>query len=301
MKLITILRLFFVIQFIAYANLGYAIVDYTNQTITTNEEVDLNASVKKIDQSQSLSKDARRSIWKSDWSLGTHFEAHEINGEKISSLHLNTHIQTPVNIYLEVSYWNALYDAEKSEGNPKAIVGFNWLRLGSPEEEARLNFFGGGQFAAKSKLGSSRTDKIVGVETTKRFQNFGLGLGYDLTLVGLPENQNEMAIGNIGRLVFSTGWVVSNDIQFEVEVENFMISSAKNSRSASQERLDKKLNFSTISPKLSLGLSSVINLQLGARFRMKKIPASQNLDSMKVFDLHGANGNSLFAGLGLSF
>jgi len=61
--------------------------------------------------------------------------------------------------------------------------------------------------------------------------------------------------------------------------------------------LIEKVSWSTLSPKLNLGLAPAINLELGARFRMKKPKAESELLQARVFDLHGSNANSLFAGL----
>jgi hypothetical protein len=203
-----------------------------------------------------------------------------------------------VNIFLDASYWNANGNEGSSSGNPKLILGFNWLRFGSPSEEAKLDIYGGVKLSSNSTLGSSRTDKVVGAETTKRFGTFGVGIGYDMTLVGTPKKSDENAIGNIGRLTISGGWMVSEDIQFEVEAENFSIAASSDQSRAN--RLKEKVSFSTLSPKLNLGLAPAVNLELGARFRMKKAKEEANLQASKVFDLHGAYTNSLFAGLNIT-
>jgi hypothetical protein len=91
---------------------------------------------------------------------------------------------------------------------------------------------------------------------------------------------------------------VSQDIQFEIEAENFTINAA--SDTSRSNRLKEKASFSTLSPKLNLSLAPAINLELGARFRMKKAKEEANLLQAKVFDLHGANTNSLFAGLNIT-
>lgn len=243
-------------------------------------------------------QDSKSLIWKSDFSFNTNYEALEIESEKIGVLNLNTHLQTPVNIYFDVTYWNAATEKGSQSGNPKMILGFNWLRFGSPSEEARLDLYGGVKLPGSSELASGRTDKIFGVETTKRFGTFGLGLGYDMTLVGPPKNAQDMSIGNINRITLSGGWMVSNDIQFELEVENFKINaSAETSR---ENYLSKSISFSTLSPKLNLTIAPAVSLELGARFRTNKPKSSQNLSSAKLFDLHGAYSNSLFAGLNLN-
>ena len=277
---------------------AHALVDYSNTVGNTEEKAPVaNKSLQRM-SAPSNSGGSRGLSWKADYSFTTNYESMEIEDNKYGVLNLNAHIQTPMDIYFDASYWNASGNEGSSSGNPKLILGFNWLRFGSPGQEAKLDLYGGVKLASNSILGSSRQDKIVGVETTKRFGTFGVGIGYDLTMTGTPKKIEENAIGNIGRITMSGGWMVSNDIQFEVEAENFTINPGKDESRA--QRLKEKVSFSTLSPKLNLGLAPAVNLELGARFRMKKAKEESNLMASKVFDLHGAYSNSLFAGLNLT-
>ncbi len=276
---------------------AHALMDYSEPVNVPEDRTPKNQSSTKMTKTPS-SGSGRSLSWKADLSLTTNYESLEINGNKYGVMNFGTHIQTPMNIYFDASYWQANGDEGSSSGNPKLILGFNWLRFGSAGDEARLDLYGGAKLSSSSKLGSSRTDKIVGIETTKRFGTFGLGIGYDMTLTGKPKKTDEHAIGNIGRLAVSGGWMVSNDIQFELEAENFSINEAKDSNRAA--RLKEKVSFSTLSPKVNLGLAPAVNLELGARFRMKKAKSEADLMSAKVFDLHGVHSNSLFAGLNLT-
>lgn len=266
---------------------AHALVDYS-------EPVAEPASNKVTSKMQPRSE-SKSLIWKSDFSLTTNYESTEINSEKIGVLNLNTHLQTPFNIYADLTYWQAQGKTGSQSGNPKAIIGFNWLRFGAPSEEARFDLFGGAKFSGSSELASSRTDKIFGVETTKRFGTFGLGIGYDITLTGTPKRESDMSIGNIHRISVSGGWMVSNDIQFELEVENFKINQSSDASRAN--RLNSSVSFSTLSPKLNLTIVPAVSVDLGARFRTNKPKSTQDLSSAKLFDLHGAYSNSLFAGL----
>jgi hypothetical protein len=274
----------------------HALVDYSEPVDAPKESV-TNKSFQKISKTQGNSS-GRSLAWKSDYSLTTNYEAMEIEGSKYGVLNLNAHVQTPFDVFFDASYWNAKGNGVSSNGNPKLILGFNWLRFGNGLDEARFDIYGGVKLSSSSILGSSRTDKIVGVETTKRFGTFGLGIGYDLTMVGNPSNLQEHAIGNIGRISISGGWMVSNDIQFEVEAENYSISAGTDLTRTN--RLAEKVSFSTLSPKLNLGLAAAVNLEIGARFRMMKPKENAQLLEAKVFDLHGANSNSLFAGLNIT-
>lgn len=275
---------------------AYALVDYT-ESDSDSPKSPASSSTKSMTRMPSAPGGQKSLTWKADYSLITNYESMEINAEKLGVMNVAAHIQTPADFYFEASYWNANTDAGSQSGNPKLMLGFNWLRLGSPSEEARLNLYGGMRLSSKDELASSRTDKIFGAETTKRFGSFGLGIGYDITLAGKSKRATELQIGNVHRLSVSGGWMVSNDIQFELEAENFKISKDD---TGSLNGLTEEASFSTLSPKLNLGLAPAVHLEMGARFRMKKAKDSAQLARAGVFDLHGANSNSLFAGLNLS-
>lgn len=275
---------------------AHALVDYSN-AVGISEEKTSNKSVQKL-STAAHSGGVRGLSWKSDLSLTTNYESLEIEENKYGVLNINIHIQTPMNIYFDATYWNASGNEGSSSGNPKLILGFNWLRFGNSYDEAKLDIYGGAKLPSNSYLGSSRTDKIVGAETTKRFGTFGIGFGYDLTMTGATRKNEDYSIGNIGRLTLSGAWIVSEDIQFEIEAENFSINPSKDNNRVN--RLSEKVSFSTLTPKINLGLAPAVNLELGARFRMKKVKEDTNLMRAKVFDLHGVHSNSLFAGLNIS-
>ncbi|MGZ3809934.1 MAG: hypothetical protein ACXVCE_17755, partial [Bacteriovorax sp.] len=207
---------------------AHALVDYSEPVA---ESASMNKTAARVEAKR---PESRSLSWKSDLSLTTHYESTEINAEKLGVLTFNTHIQTPFNVYTDLTYWQAQEKGGSLSGNPKAIIGFNWLRFGSPSEEARFDIYGGAKFNGSSRLASSRTDKIFGLETTKRFGTFGLGIGYDLTLTGTPKKSEDLSLGNVQRIAVSGGWMVSNDIQFELEMENFKISESNDTGRANR-------------------------------------------------------------------
>jgi hypothetical protein len=279
------------ILFLFSAN-AFALVDYTENSSEARSNQKPNYSTQKI------SGESRSSLnWKSEFSLTANYESTEIEANKYGFVNLNTHFQTPFNMYFDLSYWSATSKSGNQNGNPKFLLGLNWFKFGSPSEEAKIDFIAGAKLSGKSELASSRTDKIFGLETTKRFGTFGLGLGYDLTLTGAPKNDTEMDIGNIHRIVVSGGWMVSNDIQFEMEAENFRITQGSSDKALS---LAKEVTFSTLSPKLNLSLAPAVKFELGARFQTSKVSTNQDLKLAKLYDVHGAYSNSMFAGLGIS-
>lgn len=284
-----------IIIFLSSIN-AYALVDYSDKEVSFNKKSDVHEKSTLSLESPRL--ESKSLIWKSDFSFSANYETLEIDNSKIGLINLNTHLQTPFNVYLDMTYWSAMDSTGSQNGNPKSIIGFNWIRFGSTHDEAKLDLYVGGKFAGQSSWASSRNDKIFGVETTKRFGSIGLGLSYESTIVGSPHQTSEMSIGNIQRITVSGGWVVSNDIQFELEAENFNIE--QSDETSRDVYLKKSLSFATISPKLNLNLAPAINLEMGARFKTKRMRAEQSLTNAKFKDLHGAYSNSLFAGLNLT-
>lgn len=270
----------------------FALVDYS----------DSDSSASKTTNTSSMKMSPRESssalIWKSDFSLETNYELLKINQEKVGLLNIGTHVQTPFNVYFDARYWQANTNTGSSAGNPKLIMGFNWLRLGSQADMASLNLYGGAMLSSNSTLGSSRTDKVFGVETTKKFGNFGLGIGFELSLSGAPKKSTEMAIGNAQKIEISGGWMATNDIQFELSAENFKIN--KNSENVAANSLQKDLSYSTLTSKMNLQIFPAVNFEFGARFPMKRAKSEQDLANAKLINNHGTYSSSVFSGLNLS-
>jgi hypothetical protein len=275
---------------LVYSVNAFSLVDYSDSEPATKANMNM-AKISNRESSSSL-------IWKSDFSLETNYELLKINQEKVGLFNIGTHIQTPFNVYFDARYWQASSNLGSSAGNPKLILGFNWLRIGSPSDMAAFNLYGGGMLSSNSPLGSSRTDKIFGIETTKKFGNVGLGIGFELGMSGAPKKSTEMAIGNTQKIEISGGWMATNDIQFEVSAENFKIN--KNSEFATALSLQKELSYSTLTSKMNLQIFPAVNFEFGARFPMKRAKSEQDLGQAKLINNHGTYSSSVFSGLNLS-
>lgn len=272
-----------------------ALVDYSDTSIDS-PKVANKSQIRLPEQSTSKSS----LIWKSDLSFDTNYEMLEVGNSKVGLVNFDMHLQTPVNIFFDASYWQANSSGPSkgnSSGNPKFILGFNWFKVGSPNDEAAVNLSAGMRLKSNSDLASSRDDKIFGVETTKKFGAFGLGLGYEYTISGDTTRATDIAIGSMQRIEVSSGWIVSNDIQFELSIENFKINP---NNSPGTNRLNQEITFSTIGPKLNLQIFKGVNFELGARYQMKKAQSSQDLVAMKLIDSHSLYSNSVYTGLNLS-
>ena len=67
-----------------------------------------------------------------------------------------------------------------------------------------------------------------------------------------------------------------------------------------QNTLEESFNFTIIEPQLQLGLGKNVKLLMGATFGLKKSKNKNGIIGAKLWDINGAYGNSLFAGLKIS-
>lgn len=230
----------------------------------------------------------------------------EFGDGKISFYKFQTHFQTPYDLFLDASFWLAdssssnITSTSKTEtGNPLIKIGFNWLRIGDASNLAMINILAGGSFkSGNGQIASTRTDQIFGVETSKRFVNLVLGIGYELRVVGDPELEEEQSIGNIQTILASIGWRATSDISFALEGATVKIGNALKDERAN--KLMNDLSFGYASPKMLLGISPLIELELGALFRTKRLRSTDQLIKARLWDLKGAYGNSLFTGLNIA-
>lgn len=290
---------------------SFAIVDYSN--------VEGGSSFKPKRQNKAASQiikrsapTAARSSAKSGpttFELVTSFEQLDVDGDTtsgdINKVSFEGHFQTQYNLYLDVSYWAAsnglsTYEGPSSydKGRPELIIGFNWLRFGAPQEMATVDIYGGATFAGSEEVASTRTDKIIGVETSKRFYHFAVALAYEYAITSTPKNSDELTIGNISTLKTTLGWMVSGDISFMLEGGMVSIDNAQSSEST--YKLTEDAKFSYLKPSMTLGISPAVSLEMGGVFRTRNAKDVDTLVDAKLWNIPGAYGNSLFAGLKFS-
>lgn len=287
---------------------AYSLVDYTEASAkkyNTKRPQAKNA----IQRVQAATPSKKKNSPTGFFDLGMNYEtmdvkSSETNG-KVSKVNFIGHFQTTFNVFVDVTHWAASTSQSKisnkselQQGNPKLILGFNWLRFGQPVEMATVDFITGVSMAGESDFATSRTDKIVGIETAKRFYNFALALGYELSLTGTPDEISEVAVGSISILKASLGWRVSNDIRFVIDGGNVRISKSTNIDRTNI--LEQDETFSYVSPKIALGISPSVLLDIGATFRSKKPVDQESLIGAKLWGIPGAYGNSINAGLNIS-
>lgn len=299
----------FLLFFPLYAN---ALVDYSDSTSVRGQKKNIRKKKQsiKIPSNVASSKTSQKQRFSGPSSFDLKLTHESINLEefdaKVGLNRIHGFFQTPYNIFLDVNYWMAQSNddlmtstSEYQAGNVDLRLGFNWLNFGGVSDQANINFLLGGNLAGgKSDFSHSRSDKYVGIETSKKFLDFIVGFGYGLTLTGTPSRNEDILIGNIQTLSMAIGWVVSSDIRFVLEGESFKILSKVDDGRIS---LDRDYQFSYISPKVILGLSPYVSLEMGGIFRTKREEITDEFIKAKLWDQKGAYGNSIYASLSLRF
>lgn len=289
---------------------AHALVDYSEEVDFTpknsGSEASSEAPKNKVSAKAPSAKSESRRSSSGLFSLGAYYESMEIPLEgrsgKLNTTHVKGHFQTLQNLYLDFDYRQAETksetlnpDGQSGKGNPTLRLGFNWFDVGGNSDKAQINLIGGYSMGqSNSYFATSRNDKIVGVETVKRFEDFALGLGFDMRIVGTPKNESEMGVGNIQTLMAHLGWRATPDIAFVLEGSTTKV--AASSETNRLQKLNEDVSFGQLTPKLQLGLSPLIELELGATFRTKRVKDGSLVEA-RLWNLTGSYGNSVFAGL----
>ncbi len=281
----------------------FALVDYS-ETVPERREVS------RPNKEVSARSELRRNESSATASLGldAHFSLGYLSQSYKDEAQLNAttfdfRIETPINLFLQANYWtgkgvdfaNDGYNTDQN-GNPEIKLGFNFFQVGTRQDLATLDLYAGAMLSSKSTLASSRKDQIYGIELSKRFFDTGLGISYELRATGNPESSLEYSIGNIQRFKMSFGWMVSEDIQFQTDFKTTSIGKGESGANI----LEEKLQYSTLSPNLVLGVAKFVKVNLGAHFLVSRPKTRQDLNSLKFFD-SAPHGTALTAGLGFVF
>lgn len=285
---------------------SFALIDYSDEDESSGP---VKKSVKKISKSSSPSNGQGGGLIELAMKYdSTNVTTQDGRSGTIDTAKTRLFMQTPHSLFMDLSYWQAgsndLYSTSSyQKGNPVGIIGFNWFKFGQGSEAARVDLYAGYSMKATNSLfGSSRNDMIYGVHSSKRILDFALAFGGEYRNVGTVNDTKEMQIGDITRLHASLGWVATQDIRFSVETNMYTVKAATSSKDV--YHLSNNLNFATISPKLLLGLTPNVELEMGASFQTRKAQVSdkenENMLDARLNDLQGAYGSSLFAGLNIS-
>lgn len=299
-QIIIIMALFF--SFSAFSMADYSDDDRPMPTRKTRPK----SRIKKLSSRAPQKKSSRRSKVFSDFEVSSNYEAISYGDNKVSKMNMNLHFQTPYNFYIDAEYFTIqsdslddnLLDTSYQRGNPKAVLGLQWLEFGKADNKVNLDLLIGLSYKSSSPYSSSSTDQIIGLQTMKRFYNMAIGLNYLIRKTGNPTDESQMSVGNISTFGAEFGYMVSNDIQFSLMAKSISIK-----KSSNLERsliLDKNISFSYVMPKLTLGIGRFISVELGAIFQTDRVKNTANLLPARLWDLKGLYGNSIFAGLNIT-
>ncbi len=291
-----------------FTSYSYSLVDYTDydaSSVRTSRK-----SVKRSAKNNSISKrrTARRSTsGKKYLDFSTSFSNSKFDtisrSGKFDRLDFKASMATDYDLYLDVEYpmfsgrvYNDQDETSYQAGNPLVLMGLNWLQFGGRGEALNLDLEVGFRLSGSGEFASGRTDKIIGVSTSKRLGNVGLSFGYHYIFTGTSDKELESDIGNIAKVAFEAGWVVSSDIAFMIKAQN--ISLSKSDDLGRAIRLNETIKYSTITPKLQLQLASSVKMFMQAVFRMRRPKQEFLSGNLGLWHLDGLYGNSLSAGLG---
>ncbi|EQC46346.1 hypothetical protein [Bacteriovorax sp. Seq25_V] len=289
---------------------SYALVDYSDPSESAAPVVKRSAPVaaKAVNRSSARQSAPSRGFDRY-LELSTSFAsldyANDQRAGKVDELLVKGKIETDYNIFLkfEQPFYSGKYqDDQKSvsneRGNASLILGINWFEYGSTSDAITIDLHGGAILGGSGEFTSKRTDKVVGVETSKRFYNFALSLGYELTLTGDSSDDKEQDIGNIGTMKAQLGWLVSNDISFVLTGATVTVNKSNNDSKANG--LAKELKFAYVRPEVILGLGGGVDLTLAGLFRTRRVSSEDISSQLKLWNAPGLYGNSISAGLSFS-
>ena len=213
--------------------------------------------------------------------------------------------KTPYSFYLSARYWYAS-DAgfgevsDSGRGNPQFKMGFNWFEWGDFARRVSVDLVAGYSFAMiNSDWAASRDDVSVAMETSKRFGGFLIGFGYEYIMTGAPKRVEETDPGDIQKFSGGIGWVVSHDISFALQGATVRIGEGdRHGRPGGA--LKRDLSFAFVSPKLLLMLSKSVEVEMAGIFRVNRSQDRHDLDGVRLLDIEGAQGNSIYASLGIT-
>ena len=284
-------------------SLSSAPPDYTEEIPTKKKRR------KKIKQrstsSDSSSKATKRGF--GSWTFEGSIESIDVESfskdDNASFYKMNLYYRPQSDLYIKLGYYFGFADSlnlnenQSRKGNLDLRVVANWLSWSNGSFNSKLDLFGGVSLKeSNSNFGASRTDKMIGFETSRNFSNLIFSLGHEYHMTGKPKNQGELAIGDIRKYYGVLGWKVTPDINFAVEAVHYKISPT----SKSYDSLKNKVSSGHLSPWLFLNLSKKFDFILGAVFRTNKIRQEEELRRARLWSHQGLYGNSIFTKINLN-
>tara|TARA_Y100001970_G_C14244231_1_gene866945 strand:- start:2802 stop:3662 length:861 start_codon:yes stop_codon:yes gene_type:complete len=216
---------------------------------------------------------------------------------------MNLYYRPQPDLYVKLGYYFGFADSlnlnenQSRKGNLDFRVVANWLSWSNGAFNSKLDLFGGVSLKENSSnFGSSRTDKMIGFETSRNFSSLIFSLGHEYHMTGKPKNQGELAVGDIRKYYGVLGWKVTPDINFALEAVHYEVAPT----SKTGDSLKSKMSSGHLSPWLFLNLSKKFDFILGAVFRTNKIRQEEELRRARLWSYQGLYGNSVFTKINLN-
>ena len=278
--------------------------DYTEEVPTKKKRI--KKKVKRASSSRSSSEATTRRGHGS-WTIEGSIESVDVESfsknDNASFYKMNLYYRPQSDLYLKLGYYFGfadslnLYENQSRKGNLDFRLVANWLSWSNGSYNSKLDFFAGVSLKERSSnFGSSRTDKVVGFETSRNFSNLIFSLGHEYHMTGKPKNQDELAVGDIRKYYGILGWKVTPDINFAIEAVHYEIAPT----SKGDDSLKNKVSSGHLSPWLFLNLSKKFDFILGAVFRTNKIRQKDKLRRARLWSYQGLYGNSVFTKINLN-
>ena len=278
--------------------------DYTEEIATKKKRRKKNE--KRADSSRSSSKATTKSGFGS-WTFEGTIESVDVDSfsknDNASFYKMNLYYRPQSDLYLKLGYYFGFADSlnlnenQSRKGNLDFRVVANWLSWSNGSFNSKLDLFAGVSLKeSSSNFGSSRTDKMIGFETSRNFSNLIFSLGHEYHMTGRPKNQGELAVGDIRKYYGVLGWKVTPDINFAIEAVHYEVSPT----SKSNDSLKNKVSSGHLSPWLFLNLSKKFDFVLGAVFRTNKVRKEEELRRARLWSHQGFYGNSVFTKINLN-
>ncbi len=301
---------------------AWALVDYgEDDTVRIKQYAPQKKAANKSYGAIANSSPASTGGWTFDFNFSASYEslALEIPEEgaegKLSLIREQLNIRTNKGAWLELGFFHSAYDnlsyngVEQEEisssyqnGNPRVLLGINWLSLSDLQGSMSLDTYLGASFAASGAPygGHSRDDKILGMAVAKRINMMLFKLGGEYIITGNAKEAEEVQIGDLTRLTAGLGYIVSNDIRLSLEWTQTEVSAAD--KLLRMPRLEENYKFSVLTPRMLLNFTPNLALDLGASFQTRVVGGKKSdLAKAGLLEYQGALGNTMFAGLNVFF
>ena len=203
-------------------------------------------------------------------------------------MHIGSFVIPGIGLYFKTEFGKQQSDESSlSLGNSQLISIIDWM--GSRKEGAGISVIAGAVFSSgEDGVGHDRSDQLLGLMSSKSFGRLLTTASFTHYFLGKSEKTNLEELRKVG-LKFN--YLFQSNVKFNVDVNFYNTKGLLNPA--------EEFSFVEYSPSLSVGLSALSTLKLGAKYSSRKIDLS-NIDSFRQWELGSCVGNSIYASLGFS-